>query len=121
MREIGLIVAGLLVLALVLQSFRASHYSDQVDAMRGSLAYEREQVSACALALDAVNAVTAEAVADGARREQEGAAAAQAALQAAREAEIRAREASRALKEARRDPTCAEQLEVKLCAAIPLL
>lgn len=121
MREIGLIVAGLLVMALVLQSFRASHYSGQVDEMRGSLASEREQVSACVLALDAVNAVTAEAVADGARREQEGREAAQAALQAAREAEMRARDASRALAEARTDPTCAEQLEVKLCAAIPLL
>lgn len=121
MREIGLIVAGLLVLALVLQSFRASHYSGQVDEMRRSLASEREQVSACALALDAVNAVTAEAVADGARREQEGAAAAQAALQAAREAEMRARDASRALDAARTDPDCEAVLSANICPRVTLL
>lgn len=121
MREIGIAVAGLLVLALVLQSCRASHYSDKVDAMRGSLASEREQVSACALALDAVNAVTAEAVADGARREQEGAAAAQAALQAAREAEMRARDASRALDAARNDPDCEAVLSATICPRVTLL
>ena len=121
MREIGLAVAGLLVLALVLQSFRASHYSGQVDEMRRSLASEREQVSACVLALDAVNAVTAEAVADGARREQAGREAAQAALQAAREAEGRAREASRALDAARNDPDCRQVLEATICPAVSLL
>lgn len=121
MREIGLIVAGLLVMALVLQSFRASHYSGQVDEMRGSLASEREQVSACVLALDAVNAVTAEAVADGARREQEGAAAAQAALQAARVAEMRARDASRALDAARNDPDCGAVLSANICPRVTLL
>ena len=121
MREIGLAVAGLMVLALVLQSFRASHYSGQVDEMRRSLASEREQVSACVLALDAVNAVTAEAVADGARREQAGREAAQAALQAAREAEAREREASRALAEARNDPDCRQVLEATICPAVSLL
>ena len=121
MREIGLAVAGLLVLALVLQSFRASHYSGKVDDLTASLATKQGQVDACSKALVAVDAATVEAKADAARRERAGQQAAQAALQAAREAGERQREAERALSEARRDPTCAEQLEVTLCPAIPLL
>lgn len=121
MREILLGAVGVLALALVLSVSTCRWERGKHDDTRDKLAAERAQVSACATALDAVNAVTAEAVADGARREQAVREAAQAALQAAREAEGRAREARRALAESRRDPTCAEQLEVKLCAAIPLL
>lgn len=121
MREIGLAVAGLLVLALVLQSCRASHYSDKADSLTASLATARGGLASCAVALAEVNAVTDEAKAAAARSERAGQQAAQAAVQAAREAEAREREARRALDEARTDPTCAEQLEVKLCAAIPLL
>lgn len=121
MREIGLAVAVVLVLALVLQSCRASHYSDKADEMRASLAVAKGQSEACATALEDVNAATDEAKVAAARAERAGQQAAQAAVQAAREAEEREREARRALGEARRDPTCAEQLEIKLCAAIPLL
>ena len=121
MREIGLAGAALLILALALQSCRASHYSDKADELRGSLATKQGQVDACSKALVAVDAATIEAQAEAARRERAGQQAAQAALQAAREAGERHREAERALAEARRDPTCAEQLEVRLCPAIPLL
>lgn len=121
MREIGLAVAVVLVLALALQSCRASHYSGQVEDLRTSLAVAKGQAAACATALEAVDAATAEAEAKAAQAERAGQQAAQAAMQAAREAEEREREARRALGEARRDPTCAEQLEIKLCAAIPLL
>lgn len=121
MRELGIGIVIALVLGIVFTASLLSRERSAHDATREALAVQRGQVSACVLALDAVNAVTAEAVADGARREQEGAAAAQAALQAAREAEMRAREASRALAEARNDPTCEAVLNATICPRVPLL
>lgn len=121
MREIGLAVAVVLVLALVLQSCRASHYSDQADELRASLAVQRGQVEACARSLEAVNAATEAEVAEAQRWAKAGQEAARAALQDAREAAERAETARQALQAAKREPTCAEQLEVRLCPSIPLL
>lgn len=121
MREIGLAVAGLLILALVLQSCRASHYSDKVDDLTASLATARGGLASCAVALAEVNAVTDEAKAAAARAERAGQQAAQAAVQAAREAEARERDARRALEEARKDPDCREVLEATICPAVSLL
>ena len=121
MREIGLAVAGLLILALVLQSCRASHYSDKVDDLNVSLATARGGLAACGTALAAVDAATAEAVVEAARRERAGQQAAQAAIQAAREAEAREREAQRALDAALKDPDCREVLEATICPAVSLL
>lgn len=121
MREIGLAVAGVLILALALQSCRASHYSGQVEDLRTSLAVAKGQAAACATALEAVDAATAEAEAKAAQAERAGQQAAQAAMQAAREAEEREREDRRALGEARTDPDCQQVLEATICARVPLL
>lgn len=121
MREILFAAVGLLAFALILSVSTCSRERNKHDATRDRLAAERAQVSACATSLEAVNAATDDAKAEAARREQAGREAAQAALQAAREAAERAETARQALQAAKREPTCAEQLEVRLCASIPLL
>lgn len=78
-------------------------------------------LAACGTALGRVNAETARALEEAARRERAGdrAVAESEAAQAAAEADRQALAAEHA--EARRAPACLAQLEVRLCDAIPLL
>ena len=121
MREIGIGVAIALVLGIVFTASLLSRERSAHDATREALAVQRGQVSACATSLEAVNAATAEELAEAQRWAKAGQEAAQAALQDAREAAEREDAARQALQAAKREPTCAEQLEVRLCASIPLL
>lgn len=121
MREIGIGVAIALVLGIVFTASLLSRERSAHDATREALAVQRGQVSACATSLEAVNAATAAEVEEAERMARLGQEAARAALQDAREAAERADAARQALQAAKREPTCAEQLEVRLCPSIPLL
>lgn len=119
-RDLLITTAGLLALALVFSVSSCRHEAGKVQEAREALAVERAKVDGCATALDAVNANTADAVADAARRAAKGEGAAQRAVEAAEQAKARQGELSRQLQEAKRLPSCAEQLRVELCPAIPL-
>lgn len=78
-------------------------------------------VAACGATLARVNVEAARAIAEADARADAGAAAAAEAERAARESDAEAARASGALAAAKREPTCRDQLEVQLCASIPLL
>lgn len=121
MREIGIGVAIALVLGIVFTASLLSRERSAHDATREALAVQRGQVSACATSLEAVNAATAEELAEAQRWAKAGQEAAQAALQDAREAAERAEAARRSLDEAMKDPDCEAVLTATICPRVMLL
>ena len=121
MREVGMGVALLVLIALVLQSCRASHYHDKAEELARGLASEKAQVAACGTALEDVNAATADAEQRAATLERRREAAVLDGLQAAQKASARERELNEALDAARRDPDCDVVLSSPICPRVPLL
>lgn len=77
--------------------------------------------NACGLLLKDVNRQTQAAIDEAARQKAAANEAARRAEAAAAENQRRADQASRALQDAKTQPACRQQLEQKLCDAIPLL
>lgn len=121
MREV---LAGLLVLALLfgwVQSCRLGTAQDSLDAHVADLAACRAESRGLARTLSHIDKLTADALAEAEARVAAAQDAAARAEQAEQEAAARQAAATKALRNAMRDPACAEQLEVELCSAIPLL
>lgn len=81
----------------------------------------RRAANACGLLLKDVNRQTQAAIDEAARQKAAANEAARRAEAAAAESQRRADQASRALQDAKTQPACRQQLEQKLCDAIPLL
>ncbi|WP_294994226.1 hypothetical protein [uncultured Stenotrophomonas sp.] len=77
--------------------------------------------NACGLLLKDVNRQSQAAIDEAARQKEAANEAARRAEVAAAESQRRADQASRALQDAKTQPACRQQLEQKLCDAIPLL
>lgn len=121
MREILLGAVGVLAFALILSVSTCRWERGKHDDTRDALAASKGQVSACATSLAAVNRATQAEVDEAIRLARKGEEAAQAARQDAHRAAAREEAARRELQAAKREPTCADQLRVELCPAIPLL
>lgn len=77
--------------------------------------------NACGQTLSDITAETDAAKAEAGRRQAAAEKAADAALKATRQAKAQADQAAKDLVKARAQPTCRAQLEMELCADIPLL
>lgn len=77
--------------------------------------------NACGQTLSDITAATDAAKAEAGRRQAEAEHAADAALKATRQAKAQADQAAKDLAKAKAKPTCRAQLEMELCADIPLL
>lgn len=118
------VFAGLLLTALAwgaVQAHRVGTWQDKAADVATKLATANDRIEGFRLLLVQVNAAADQQVAQAKAQIEAGNA------QAARVAEDAARLASTLkdtksrLEAAKADPTCAEQLKVKLCSAIPLL
>lgn len=118
------ILAVLLVLSLAgvgLQSCRLGQAERAADRITERLAVCRGSLTAADAALASVDEQAADNIAAAEARIAAAQDAASRAEQAEQESAARLAATNRALRDATRDPGCAEQLEVQLCPAIPLL
>ena len=98
------------------------------DEARAALAKSEQAASdnlaianACGQTLSDITASTEAAKADAGRRQAAAEQAADAAAKATQQAKARADQAAKDLVKAKAQPTCRAQLEMELCAEIPLL
>ncbi|WP_369040025.1 hypothetical protein [Stenotrophomonas maltophilia] len=93
----------------------------QRDKAQASADENLRAANACGQLLQEVNRQTEASIDEAARQKAAATAAADRAQAAAAESQRRATAAERALQDAKNQPGCRQQLEQKLCDAIPLL
>jgi hypothetical protein len=98
-----------------------SRQAGKVDAAKADRDQALAQVAKANAALQAVNAATAQNVAQAQAAKADAERQAQLAVASAAAAAARADKAAAALQAAKADPGCKAQLEMDLCASIPLL
>ncbi len=95
--------------------------NERRDEARKEAAENLRAANACGQLLQEVNRQTQASIDEAARQKAAATAAADRAQAAAAESQRRATAAERALQDAKNQPGCRQQLEQKLCDAIPLL
>lgn len=116
-----LIVSGWFAVHAKVQAHRVASAQEQEAALRTQLAAADDRVEAFRMLLGQVNAEADRQIAEAKKQANAGALAASTAKAEADRLAARLASTQDALQAAKADPDCADQLKVKLCAAIPLL
>lgn len=105
----------------VVQSVRLRHAQDEIRVLAAQLSEASTRIAGCAQAMQVVNAQADEEIAKAHEQARAGEAAVEHLQAQTVQLAGRLDKAQTDLDAAKSDPTCAEQLRMKLCSAIPLL